>query len=139
VAPHFLAVGRAGTWLVDVRPAGRVRDEDRVAFAAANEAALACGWRYLVVAGWRPPVMDTLDALSAQRRPLDDRLGLQGRLMEAVAAGPVAFGDLEVSTSLPVVARAYALHLIWHRRLRIDLAERLGDRSLVWAGTAVAG
>jgi hypothetical protein len=35
-------------------------------------------------------------------------------------------------TSMPVVARAHALHLIWHRRLGIDLAQPLNDDTLVW-------
>ncbi|MFG3602641.1 TnsA-like heteromeric transposase endonuclease subunit [Micromonospora chersina] len=129
--PDFLAVARVGVWLVDVRPGGRIRDDDRMAFAAAGEAALACGWRYLVVPGWRPGVMAALDAVSAQRRPLDDRFGLQAQLLDAVATGGVPFGDLVAATSLPVVARAHALHLIWHRRLGIDLSRPLTDATLV--------
>ena len=65
---------------------------DRVKFAASAEAALACGWRYGVVAGWRPHVMTTLDTLSAQRRPLSDPLGVTEALL---AAAPAArFGSL---------------------------------------------
>ncbi|MFL4909482.1 hypothetical protein ACJ6WF_41455 [Streptomyces sp. MMS24-I2-30] len=37
-------------------------------------------------------------------------------------------------TSLPVVARAHATHLLWHRRLAVDLGRPLGDSSLVWLG-----
>jgi hypothetical protein len=48
------------------------RDEDVVRFAAASEAALASGWRYAVVTAWRPHVLGVLDALSAQRRGLQD-------------------------------------------------------------------
>jgi hypothetical protein len=136
--PDFLAVTESGCWLVDVRPGDRVEEQDRVAFAAAREAALACGWRYLVVPGWRRHVMGTLDALSAQRRPLDDRLGLQERLRGGVGSGPVGFGELVAATPLPVVARAHALHLIWHRLLGIDLAQPLMDASPVWlAASAV--
>jgi len=48
--PDFLAVFRDGSrWLFDVRPAGLVKDEDAVRFAAAGEAALEAGWRYSVV------------------------------------------------------------------------------------------
>jgi hypothetical protein len=36
---------------------------------------------------------------------------------------------------IPAAARAQAIHLIWERRLGIDLAVPLGDRSLVHAGT----
>ena len=73
-----------------------------------------------------------IDALSAQRRDLEDRLGLQGLLLRAVSAGPTAFGDLVAATRLPAVARAHALHLLWGRRLGIDLSWPVGDTSLVW-------
>jgi hypothetical protein len=63
-------VTRDGTWLIDVRPGTRIEEADRVRFAAAAEAALSCGWRYAVAAGWLPNVQVTLDTLSAHRRPL---------------------------------------------------------------------
>lgn len=130
--PDFLAVTRDGGLLVDVRPGDRIGERDRVRFAAAAETALACGWRYVVVTGWRPHVLSNVDILSAQRRPLSDPLGVQGELL-AAAGAPVAFGDLVAATVLPAVARAHALHLIWHRRLAIDLAVPLGDDTPVWA------
>jgi hypothetical protein len=65
--PDFLVVLRDGSrWLLDVRPASLVGDEDAVRFAAAAEAALEAGWRYSVVAGWRPHALSVLDAPSAQ-------------------------------------------------------------------------
>jgi hypothetical protein len=132
--PDFLAVFRDGSgWLFDVRPAGLIEEDDETCFAAAGEAALAAGWRYSVVAGWRPHVLAGLDALSAQRRPLEDRLGLQGCLLQAASKGPAAFRDLVAAAPLPAVARAHALHLLWHRRLGTDLSRPLGDRSLVWS------
>src|SRR6266545_3888374 len=134
--PDFVGVLRDGsTWLVDVRPLDRVDERARVCFAAAAEAALAAGWRYLVVTGWRGQVLATLDALSAQRRPLEDRLGLRGQLLRGVEAGPRTFGELVAATALPAVARAHALHLLWHRRLGVDLARPFGDRSVVWSAT----
>ncbi len=137
--PDFLAVTGEGTWLLDVRPADRIGAADRVKFAASAEAALACGWRYGVVGGWRPHVMTTLDTLSAQRRPLSDPLGLAGALRSAVAGGPVRFADLAAATCCPAVARAFAIHLIWHRVLAIDLAVPFGDSALVWRGAARGG
>jgi hypothetical protein len=131
--PDFLAVFRGGSrWLFDVRPADLVKEKDATCFAAAAEAALEAGWRYSVVAGWRPHVLSGLDALSAQRRKLEDRLGLQDRLLRAVSAGPAAFGELVAATPLPAVARAHALHLLWCRRLGVDLSRPSGDRSPVW-------
>jgi hypothetical protein len=131
--PDFLVVTRNGGLVVDVRPAGRIGADDRVAFAATAEAALAVGWEYLVVAGWCPHVMSTVDTLSSQRRPLVDRLGVQAELLSSVDAGGVGFGELVAVASLPALARAHALHLLWHRRLRIDLAEPLTDAAVVWS------
>jgi hypothetical protein len=132
--PDFLAVTRTGSWLIDVRPGERIKAEDRVRFAAAAEAALSCGWRYTVVPGWRTHVQATLDTVSAQRRPLTDPLGLQGMLLTIVRAGPVPFGELVEQTAVPAMARAQALHLLWTRRLGVDLAEPLTDQSMVHAG-----
>ena len=56
--------------------------------------------------------------------------------MQAAAAGPVRFGDLVAAASLPAVGRAHALHLIWHRRLAIDLSQPLDDDSVVSLATA---
>lgn len=137
--PDFLAVTGEGTWLLDVRPAGRIEAADRVKFAASAEAALACGWRYGVVAGWQPHVMTTLDTLSAQRRPLSDPLGVTEALLAAASGGPVRFADLVGAAGYPAVARAFAIRLIWHRVLAIDLAEPFGDSSLVWRGAARSG
>ena len=129
--PDVLAVASDVVWLIDVRPASRIGEADRVKFAASAEAALTCGWRYLLVAGWRPHVIATLDTLSSQRRPLADPLGLQEVLLGEVSRGPRSFGDLVAGTIAPPVARAQLLHLLWHRRLSIDLARPLADATLV--------
>lgn len=129
--PDFLVWSRRGTWLVNVKRPGGIGERDRVCFAAASEVALTADWRHMVVTGWRPNVMGVLDALSAQRRALDDRLGLQGELLAAAGAGPRPFGKLVAATSLPAVARAHALHLLWHRRLSVDLAQPLTNQSRV--------
>jgi hypothetical protein len=137
--PDFLAVTGEGTWLLDVRPADRIGAADRVKFAASAEAALVCGWRYGVVGGWHPHVMTTLDTLSAQRRPLSDPLGLTEALLAATADSPVRFADLVAAACYPAVARAFAIHLIWHRVLAIDLARPFGDGALIWRGRTGGG
>jgi hypothetical protein len=130
--PDFLAVTGSGAHLADVRPRNLIRAGDLVLFAAAAEAALAAGWGYSVICGWRPHVMATLDMLSSQRRQLSDPLGLVPQLLAAAGAGPLGFDDLAGATSCPAVARAHALHLIWHRRLGIDLAGPLTGQAMVW-------
>jgi hypothetical protein len=135
--PDFLAFTRGGRWLIDVRPAALVAAEDRVAFAATAEvAAVVVGWRYAVVTGWRPHVLTTVDTLSSQRRRLSDRLGMVEQVMAAVAGGPRPFGEVAAQTMAPAVARAYLLHLLWHRRLGMDLAAPLGDATLIYLGGA---
>ncbi|WP_159007259.1 hypothetical protein [Streptomyces sp. NRRL S-813] len=74
--PDFLVLLPGTAVLVDVRPGHLIRDEDVVKFAAAQRAAAAVGWRYMVVTGWRRHVAGGLDALSARRRPMADCLGL---------------------------------------------------------------
>ena len=121
-----------GPVLIDVRPAARIAVEDREAFAATAEAALAAGWRYLVVPGWRPQVMAGVDALSAQRRPVTDLLGVAAALLSAAEPDGTAFAELAGRCSWPAVGRALLIHLLWHRRLGVDLSRPLSDRSAVW-------
>lgn len=131
--PDFLLYTRSERWLIDVRPGRRIQWEDEIKFAATAEVALALGWRYAAVTGWRPHVVQTIDAFASQRRPLIDNLGLVPHLLEAVAAGPRSFADLADATAVPPVARAFLLHLLWHRRLGIDLRYPLTDRSLLYS------
>jgi hypothetical protein len=137
--PDFFARTRSGAWLIDVRPAGRIQPRDEVAFAAAAEVALLAGWGYVVVTGWLAQVFSTVDTFSAQRRPLTDLLGLGDTLLAAVTAGPRPFGELAAGTVAPAIARAYLLHLLWHRRLRMNLRDPLMDHTLIAAAAGTSG
>ncbi|GAB1339834.1 hypothetical protein ACE1SV_64240 [Streptomyces sp. E-15] len=101
-------------------------------FAAAARAAAAVGWRYAVVTGWHRQVMTGLDALSARRRPMTDHLGLQGHLLEVLGLQPRQFGDLVEQTPVSAVARAHAVHLLWRRRLAVDVRQPFGDTTWVY-------
>ncbi|GAA0990085.1 hypothetical protein GCM10009555_075280 [Acrocarpospora macrocephala] len=133
-APDVLVITTTGTWLIDVRPQGRIGAEDRVKFAATAEVALACGWRYLVVAGWRQQVMTTLDGISSQRRSSSDPLELRPLILDRTRSGPCSFGTLVSGTIAPAVARAQLLHLLWWRRAGVDLARPLTDDSIIYPG-----
>jgi hypothetical protein len=67
-----------------------------------------------------------------------DPLLVQPTLLQAAAHGPRAFGELVEEAAVPPIARAHLLHLLWHRRLSIDLAEPLSDRTLVWPARGTA-
>lgn len=129
--PDFLAETESGRWLIDVRPADRIGERDEVAFAATACVAARHGWDYAVVTGWRTHMWSSVDTFSSQRRPLTGRLGLTDALLEAAADGTPTFGELVCATKAPAIARAYLLHLLWHRRLGIDLTRPLCDASVV--------
>jgi hypothetical protein len=134
--PDFLAHTRAGVWLIDVRPADRIKPRDEVAFAATAHVAALHGWGYVVVGGWKRHVVATVDTLSAQRRRLTDPLGMAELLLAEAAGGPRSFGELAAATPAAAVARAFLLHLLWHRRLGMDLSQPLTDRTTIVAGAA---
>ncbi|GGR56706.1 hypothetical protein GCM10010251_86960 [Streptomyces aurantiogriseus] len=69
---------------------------------------------YAVVAGWHDHVVGLIDTLSAGRRHLTDPLRLQEQLLLAAEDGPQPFGTLVGRCSLEAVARAHAIHLLWH-------------------------
>ncbi|MFF3290895.1 TnsA-like heteromeric transposase endonuclease subunit [Streptomyces sp. NPDC003023] len=129
--PDFLLVTESGLLLIDVRPADRIKPEDALKFAATAEAALSAGWQYGVVAGWHQHVWTNVDALSAERRPTPDVLGVQDQLREIAAQGPLPFGELADHCRIPAIARAHAIHLLWHRHLGADLSGPFGDASLI--------
>lgn len=129
--PDYLAVTRSGVWLIDVRPESLIKAGDLEKFAASLEVSLALGWHYTVAARWREHVPAAVDAFSSQRRALPDPLGLRPALLDLVGGGPVSFGEAAAASGCEPVARAQLLHLLWHRRLGVDLTEPLGDRSVL--------
>jgi len=130
--PDLLAKTDDGqTLLLNVKPPTRMDDVHRTAFAACDRLAQARGWRHEVVTGWVEPARSTVDALSARRRPQQDTFALVPEIEAALAAGPLPFGELVARTRVPAVARAVAIGMLWRRRLSIDFAVPLGDRSPV--------
>jgi hypothetical protein len=136
--PDFLADTAMGRWLIDVRPAGRIKPRDEIAFGATAHVATMAGWGYVVVTGWRQPAMVTVDTFSSQRRPLADPLGLADTMLSIAAAGTITFGELVAATEAPPIARAILLHMLWRRDLGIELAQPLGDRAAIAASASAA-
>lgn len=129
--PDFLLLTEGIPLLIDVRPANRIAPEDEIKFAASAEVALAAGWNYAVVTGWYDHAVTVIDSFSAGRRKMTDPLRMQEQLLRAAADGPQPFGDLVEHCSIPAVARAHAMHLLWHRRLGLELTGPLRDASMV--------
>lgn len=130
--PDFLLRTAVGPWLVNVRPAGLVRDDDRRRFAAADAVAHELGWRHEVVTGWRQPAGSVVETMSAYRREQSDPLGMTGTLLGLLGLrGPTRFGELAALTQAPPVARAHILALAWRRRVSVDLGTPLGDGTVV--------
>ncbi|MCD7444669.1 hypothetical protein K4B79_41500 [Streptomyces lincolnensis] len=129
--PDYLLLTDDTPWLIDVRPSARIEPEDEVKFAAAAEVALIAGWNYAVVAGWHDHVVGLIDTLSAGRRHLTDPLRLQEQLLLAAEDGPQPFGTLVRRCSLEAVARAHAIHLLWHRQLGLQISGPLTDASTI--------
>lgn len=129
--PDYLLLTDDTPWLIDVRPSARIEPEDEVKFAAAAEVALVAGWNYAVVAGWHDHVVGLIDTLSAGRRHLTDPLRLQEQLLLAAEDGPQPFGTLVRRCSLEAVARAHAIHLLWHRQLGLQISGPLTDASTI--------
>lgn len=103
-------------WWTYGQAAGGERERaDAVKFAATARAASGAGWSYTLVAGWRPRAVEMLESLAGRRRPMQDPLGLQDRLLAAAKTGPTRLRHLAAMTGAPAMARAHVLHLIWHR------------------------
>ncbi|MDJ0374682.1 TnsA-like heteromeric transposase endonuclease subunit [Streptomyces sp. H10-C2] len=134
--PDFLLLSDRGRWLVDIRPAGRMDDDDLMKFAATSEVALMLGWGYAVVTGWRPLTWRNVDLLYSRRRPMQDRLGLKPMLLQAARAAqavsePITFRELADTFEFPALARPVILHLLWHRQFGVDLTAPFRDSSVL--------
>lgn len=130
--PDFLAITRTGQWLIDVRPERRLTAKTLIDFAATAEVTLAAGWRYAAVIGWHPYGVSVLRNFAAERRPLSNVRNMIGQVLSTVEEGPRLFAEIAEATSYPVIARAYTRHLLWHRRLSIELGAPFGDATMVY-------
>jgi hypothetical protein len=136
--PDYLAVTRQGVWLIDVRPEHLIKLDDLEKFAASLETSLAFGWHYVLAARWRDHVPAAVDAFSSQRRELPDPLALRPVVLDLARSGKASFGEVAAASGCEPVARAQLLHLLWRRRLGVDLAEPLADSSILALASAGA-
>jgi hypothetical protein len=142
-APDFFArMARGQGVVVDVRPDELIALADAEAFTATAAACALVGWEFRRLGAPDRLAVANLRWLSRYRHPrcggngeaarcLVDAFAVPGRLLEV--AGEV--GD-------PIAVLPVLFHLLWHRRLSVDLVGvRLGPSSLVGPPvlTAVVG
>ncbi|MEU4113798.1 TnsA-like heteromeric transposase endonuclease subunit [Kitasatospora sp. NPDC028055] len=110
-----------------------VRQRDRTAVVCED-----LGWDYEMVSEPDSLTWATVDWLAGYRRPL--RAGTElVEPMLAVAARPVAIGDLASFQSFPELARSVVYHLMWTGQLTFDITKPLRDTTLVKAADTKAG
>ncbi|WP_433616894.1 TnsA-like heteromeric transposase endonuclease subunit [Dactylosporangium sp. CA-139114] len=134
-APDFFArLADGGGVVVDVRPAGRVRPRDALAFEATRQACDLTGWQYRLVHEPDPVRMANVRWLAGFRHPRCRRTDLAAAVTEVfreplgLLAGAGRVGD-------PLVCLPNVYHLLWTGVLATDLAVPLSERSPVQAAS----
>ncbi|WP_082934705.1 TnsA-like heteromeric transposase endonuclease subunit [Mycolicibacterium mucogenicum] len=132
--PDYYARRSDGTVvIVDVRPDDRIPESDAELFARSEVVCIAAGWQYRRVGVLDPVLAANLRWLSGYRHPRALRPGVAAELLSCFAReqplleGATAVGD-------PLVVLPVLFHLLWHRRLVVDLSRTvLDDRTAVSA------
>lgn len=132
-APDFFARRRdGGAVVVDCRPDGRIRPRDAAAFAATENACAAVGWAYRRAGELDPVERANLRWLAGYRHPRFAHPQIGERLLGIFAVPrPLLSGADLVGARLVVLPVLF--HLLWHQRLRADLAVALTEATCVWA------
>lgn len=123
--------------LVDVRSSERV-EENAEQFALTRSVCDQVGWQYEVFTGLAPEVSANLRWLAGYRH---DRSAPHPDMVEVILGcfgAPIPFGEalsrVQSQSGLSAeIAAANLLHLIWSRRLNVDLHRPLTNASEVWA------
>lgn len=135
-APDYFVRRRDGSALVlDVRDDSRIEAADQEKFDRSAAECAAVGWDYRRVGVLDPVLRANLRWLSGYRHPRVFRPGLADDLMSAFGrARPLMAGVLAVGT--PLVVLPVLFHLLWHRKLSVDLAATtLTDDTIVSPST----
>ncbi|ORA21256.1 TnsA-like heteromeric transposase endonuclease subunit [Mycobacterium aquaticum] len=134
--PDYFARRRDGSVLiVDVRADDRISPGDRQKFDRSAAVCESVGWEYRRVGVLDSVLRANLRWLSGYRHPRVLRPALAGDLLEVfVRARPLMSGVVAVGA--PPVVLPVLFHLLWHRRLEVDLAAALlSDDTVVGSGS----
>ncbi|MGI8417012.1 MAG: TnsA-like heteromeric transposase endonuclease subunit [Nakamurella sp.] len=134
--PDFFALHASGDQvLYDVKPAGRIDGKAGRQFAETARVCRRVGWRHQALTEASPVRAANLRFLRPARLPrCHPDADMFARLLSVFDGGrPVGQGAAIVDRH-PALAMTFVKHLIWHRRLAVDL-----DRRLDFDTTATTG
>jgi len=134
--PDFLGVQPNGRLkLYDVRPAERIDDKARKKFDATRRVCELLGWPYEVLNGRDRDVTRVLSWVKASRHercapPVD----AADRILFHAKNGATRRSLCQVaSPECPQRANPWVDHLVWHRRLQVDLCSRYDSAAILRA------
>lgn len=131
-APDFFARLEDGTGVViDCRPESHRPEQDAEKFSVTSGLCAEVGWRYLLVGEADPVLVTNVRWLAGYRHPRYCRAEVIARLLELFSRPtPLLAGCERVGDSLTVLPVLF--HLLWQRRLGVELAEPLREDSFVF-------
>jgi hypothetical protein len=131
---YFARLADGSAVVIDVRPAARVRQRDRMKFdATAAACAQVEGWSFRLVHEIEPVLAANVRWLSGYRHPRYWDPGLGPLLRQAFAAG-AGLLDGVCGVADPIRGLPALFHLLWRGDLAADLRVPLGDGTWVTCG-----
>lgn len=126
--PDFFAVLRNGDQVVyDVKPARRMTEAVRDQFEETARICEMAGWRHVVLHEPHQILTANLAFLrNARHSRSHPNLAMSEQIGNAFSSGrTLCEGQEMVNRRFPALAMPFIKHLIWHRRLSVDLKKRL--------------
>jgi hypothetical protein len=136
-APDFLVLLEDGSadgavLVLDSRPLELIEDTDRAAFDATDRACALLNWRYAVWDRLEGVVVANQKWLAAYRHPRCYSEPVAQRLLELFTQPRPLMDGAELAGD-PLGTLPVLYHLLWTRRLLMDLSLVLSDRTIVRA------
>jgi hypothetical protein len=123
--------------LCDVKSEGRLADPVfEVQVQAMERACAESGLHYRVLSEPDPQLLANVRWLAGFRCSPPDPDGERARMLAALAAGPCTIAELLSICWEHALARPVLMHMLWCGEAQAELAEPLGEDSVVRAGPA---
>ena len=137
--PDLLVWRVGGPELCDVKSEERLEDPEFLAQVRATRLACAeAGFGYPVLSEPDRQLLVNVRWLAGFRERPADLDGDRARMLTVLAAGPSTVGELVAGAREPLLARPALMHLLWAGEALADLAEPIGEDSLVRGRLRVA-